>query len=599
LTGFAEGIELPTLRALDLITWNVRLSGSSIRLIWVAPLFYLVGFCALGAIFGLGSRWVPAVAAARGALFSFALLFFFDLVSATGRIAPVGAVALSAGLAAGISRSIVPHKASSVRFFRRTAPWMVLAALLAIAGIEWGFWLKERQATSHLAVPSPDAPNIIIIVVDTLRADHLSTYGYHRLTSPNIDQFAGQGALFEVAFSASAWTLPSHASILTGRLPHEHGAVISKYLDDRFRTLPQLLSERGYRTAAFSANTELFTRSFGFGRGFLHFEDRYESVGDAFIRTFYGRHLVNLWRWKLPYVDIVGRKRGPSIGSSTLAWIDAHPGKPFFVFLNYFDPHDPYLPPQPYRGRFSNLSKPGGLINSHLGREYPPLTTAQLQSEVDAYDGAIAYADEAIRELLEGLDKRNLTQNTIVVLTSDHGESFGGHGLLGHGNSLYRDQIHVPLILRWPGKIPSGIRIKAPVSNVSLGVTLLDLVGIKNQNTFTGPSLTQLWARPGETADRPLPVAELVQSPSCPAELRERSPVCSGGMVSMVSPQWQFIFHERFGPALYDWQRDPEEVQDRAKAAGSQRIVSNFMVRLHDSLGRNAVASAGPAARAQ
>lgn len=208
------------------------------------------------------------------------------------------------GLAVTFSRWFYAHPEGMSRFFRRSLPWVVAVAVLAFVGIQGGSWLKERWEVASLPPSASDAPNIMVIVVDTLRADHLSSYGYVRPTSPNIDNLARQGVLFESAFSTAPWTAPAHASLLTGRYPYEHrtfwiGTQIP-YLDDSYPVLPEALRERGYRTVAFSGNTDWFTRRTGFERGFMRFEGYFHSPVEAVMRTYYGEHILPLVLRRLP-----------------------------------------------------------------------------------------------------------------------------------------------------------------------------------------------------------------------------------------------------------------------------------------------------------
>jgi arylsulfatase A-like enzyme len=291
----------------------------------------------------------------------------------------------------------------------------------------------QTQLTEPTAIlASPDTPNILLIVIDTLRSDHLSSYGYERSTSPTIDSLAEQGVLFENTFSTSPYTAPSHASLLTGRYPREHGAqwiTRRPILDDRYPTLPQALKARGYRTAAFSANRFWFTREQGLGRGFIHFEDNFHSPGDMAVRTFYGRKFEEFILRRL-FEDYPWRQQARDINNSVVHWLQRDPDIPFFAFLNYFDAHDPYFPPQPYRSEFSALENPGGIVNSYQNRYSPKLTPQELQNEIDAYDGAISYVDDHIAQLLAEIRRLGLGDNVLVIITSDHGKPLGSTVLL-------------------------------------------------------------------------------------------------------------------------------------------------------------------------
>ncbi len=316
----------------------------------------------------------------------------------------------------------------------------------------------------------------------------------------------------------------------------------------------------GFRTGAFSANTVFFSRWMGFGPGFLHFEDVFGSPADMAARTLYGRKFYQFVLERLGYEDIPGRKHARNVNRSLLRWLDANRARPFFCFVNYFDAHDPYLPPEPYRSKFSNRKSPGGALNSFILRldlERPD----QLQGEIDAYDGAIAYLDDEIGRLLAALEERGLAGNTLVAIVSDHGESFGEHGLLLHRNALYLEVVRVPLLIIWPGHLPQGAKVVAPVSIASLPSTILDLLGDAGQTAFPGPSLASLWKEAAPPAAWPYPLAELAQFRF--GRVR-KNPAYSGAMKSLITPQWQWIRHERLGTSLYDWPHDSREENDLA-----------------------------------
>ncbi len=362
---------------------------------------------------------------------------------------------------------------------------------------------------------------------------------------------------------------------MTGRYTYEHGADGTKSLDGRYPTIAEVLRARGYRTGAFSGNYWVFNRNEGFGRGFVHFEDFYFSIGDMAVSTLYGRLLEQeVLHRGLGLKFKIARKHAADINHSVLRWIGENEGRPFFAFLNYYDPHAPYIPPQPYLSKFSRLREPAGLINTDwdMNHIYVPMTPEQLQDEVDAYDGTIAYVDDYIGKLLAELQARGLAQNTLVVVTADHGEMFGEHGLLEHTNSLYREVIHVPLIFWWPGHVPEGKRVAQPVTNVALPATLLDLIGGNEGAIFPGPSLAPLWKEPDTNRDWPYPLAEVAQIPWVPPQHL----TAQGAMKSVLSPQWQYIEHEVLGAELYDWRNDPDEAHNLIQTPELQATVERF-----------------------
>jgi arylsulfatase A-like enzyme len=581
VTGLIEGTALWGLQQIGWLSGSLTFQGFSVEIVWIATLFDLLLFCALGLALGLAARLLPQLPVASVSVFLFACLTFLDWLAIllAGRVRiwaiPVPAI----GLAVQFARWFHKHQQAIVRFWSKSVPWLGVVALLTLVGIQGGSWLEEWIGVARLPAAAPDLPNVLVIVVDTLRADHLSSYGYPRLTSPNLDRIARQGVLFESAFSTSSWTQPAHASMLTGRYTYEHGAELYKRLDDRYPTIAEALQARGYRTGAFSANFRVFCRRLGFGRGFHHFEDYYRSADNVVVNTFYGRMAeAYVLRHGFGLEDEIGRRLADDINRALLGWIDRGQGRPFFAFLNYFDVHDPYVPPQPYRSMFSPLENPGGLINSYWGVDhiYVPTTPEQLQGEVDAYDGAIAYVDHHIDQLLGELHARGLAENTLVVITSDHGESFGEHGLLQHTNSLYREVIHVPLIIWWPGHVPEGVRVDEPVTIAALPATVLDLVAQDGQTLFPGPSLGQLWDDSRIGSDWPYPIAELAQHPWSPTQ----NPSAHGAMKSALSSEWHYITHEKFGEELYAWPVDRQETLNLADRPDTQPVTEQFKTYL-------------------
>jgi arylsulfatase A-like enzyme len=580
--GLVEGVERLGFQHLGWLTWDVGKLYVSSPIVWISTLVDLAIAVILGLALLVLAQIFRRVPALRLAVFLFSFLAFYDWlgVIGVGRIRHLGIIGLSLGVAAVFTRWFTKHQVSILRFWRRTLPWVATGALLVLIGIQAGNWLQERMALARLPQPAPDSPNVLVIVVDALRADHLGAYGYARETSPNIDRLAHQGVLFENAIATSSWTFPSHTSMLTGRYPHELGVMGPGRYDGRYPTLGQALEARGYRTGAFSANTFFFCRAVGLGRGFIHFEDYFGSIQDMAARTFFGEEFDGLFLQRLGFEDVPGRKRAPEVDRETIRWLARNSGRPFFAFLNYFDVHDPYLPPQPYRSRFSKLKKPGGIINTWVLRNYPRLTPEQLQGEVDAYDGGIAYADHSIGQLLAELARHDLERNTLVIITSDHGESFGEHGLLTHRNALYREVIHVPLIFWWPGHLPADVRVSTPISTTELPATIMQLVGVREEKEFPAPSLAKLWSAPNHGAHWQLPMSELAHMGFEP----KQNPLRYGAMKSLVSLNWQYILHSKFGAQLYDWQNDPGELHNLAGTPEGQGIVRQLSEQLQEIL---------------
>jgi arylsulfatase A-like enzyme len=241
------------------------------------------------------------------------------------------------------------------------------------------------------------------------------------------------------------------------------------------------------------------------------------------------------------------------------------------------DVHDPYMPPQPYRDKFSTEKNPGGLLNWQF-RVPATLTPKELQSEVDAYDGAIAYVDDQIDKLIAEVQRRDPGRDLLVVLTSDHGEQFNEHGGFLHGGQLHRELLEVPLIF-WRSKgMIQGVRVNRPVSNAAIPATIASLVGVQG-NQFANPSLDHLWREPEEAKKWPFPLAELKQRDwEAP-----RLPVHYGSMRSLVSPTHHYIQNEGLEPELYDWMGDRSEKKNLAKDPEMKIVIDRFRNQLSNN----------------
>ena len=317
-------------------------------------------------------------------------------------------------------------------------------------------------------------PNVLLISIDTLRADHLSSYGYVRPTSPNIDRLAREGTLFTRAYASSSWTIPSHMTMFTSLPPSLHGVDdVGKRLDPARITLAQRLRDSDYQTAAFVSGPTMHA-AFGFDRGF----DRYENTstftdedftrGDATRPTAATRHRS--------HQDVTS----PVVAERVEHWIDADARPPFFLFVHFWDPHYDYIPPPPYDTRFDPSWK-GDFDFSNV--EYNMAISADMPARalrhlVALYDGELAFTDAAVGRLIGALEQRGWLDNTLIALTSDHGEEFFDHGGKGHMTTLFEEMLHVPLIFRMPSAVRAGRRSDAIFGSVNLMPTLLGVVGV-------------------------------------------------------------------------------------------------------------------------
>jgi arylsulfatase A-like enzyme len=332
-----------------------------------------------------------------------------------------------------------------------------------------------------LGCTAAPTPNILIVLIDTFRADRVGAYGSTRSLTPFLDELAAEGTLFERAYSTSAWTPPAVASLFTSRHPAQHRiTALGSVLDDSELTLAESLRPLGYRTAGFSTN--LFVRQqTGFGQGFD--------------------------RLSLHLADLEGRtkQRATFLEGEVLRWLDENPAgsapAPTLLYLHFMDTHSPYEPSDPMLERFApGISRPATVaLNERLVGDGDPKRFATFTDEDAAqlaalYDAEVAGLDAALRGLFEQLSARGFLDDAIVVVLSDHGEEFGEHGRYLHGGQLFEESVRIPLLVSGAG-IPAGQRVTQNVSIVDVAPTLLDLLGRPVPASFEGRSLAPLLTR--------------------------------------------------------------------------------------------------------
>lgn len=591
-TGLLEGLGLLIFHGYG---WgNSRIpEGVSASIVWISAAVNLGLFLLAAFLFLLIRRALRCKWTLRPMLFVFAFLLFVDLLGVSGRIGPLGMIVFSAGLASFVGRWLYSQVDGVRRWTPRATAVLGLVAVAAFLGIEGTAHSRELGLVKNLPAAAQGAPNVVVIVVDTLRADHLSSYGYSRPTSPFLEQMSQQGTQFQDAISPSSWTLPAHQSILSGRYPHEHGQVREQMVNQNLPSLGRALAAQGYRTGAFSANTDFFCRRAGFAASFQHFEDYFYSAGDMVYRTFWGRLFFRTYVAELlGFDELPGRKKAADVNAEMWHWVGEDRQRPFFAFLNYFDVHYPYIPEQPFRSKFADDRKQQAcrptwafrLNPLHRPTEFERLLQMSpecFQVQMDQYDGGVAYVDQQIASLMAELHRRSLDQNTIVVVTSDHGESFREHGLVTHGTSLYRELIHVPLLVWWPGHVPAGERIDRPISTASLPATILDLVGADVHDDYPIPSLTALWKKPSATTAWPDPVSEMAQDIYIPPQY----PAYKGWLKSITDSQWHLIVAEHDPAELYDWPDDLAETRNVVESIEGKTVAAEFNTKLWNQLG--------------
>jgi hypothetical protein len=338
------------------------------------------------------------------------------------------------------------------RFFTRLSTITIVCLLpVGINLLDFVRWSK----------PEPPFRNLIMISLDTLRADHLGCYGYKTETSPNIDAFASEGVLFNRAISQSSWTLPAHASLFTGVYPSVHGAVSKKRsLPLSFLTLAEILRNEGYVTAAFTGGGYL-NPIFGFKQGFMEY-----------------RHLHS--------VD----------SDEVLNYLEEHEKEPCFLFLHTYKIHNYHVPDDmkdmvqsEFAGEFKDLESIMSFVDQHLFLDLDDESWKRMEYLHRRYDISILHIDKQFGSLMDGLKDRGLAERTLVVLMSDHGEEFGEHGRTYHGGTLYNEQVHVPLIMKLPGVIPDGLIVNDIVELMDTFPTVLEYLGIEAPENIDGRSL--------------------------------------------------------------------------------------------------------------
>jgi arylsulfatase A-like enzyme len=380
----------------------------------------------------------------------------------------------------------------------------------------------------------------LLVGVDTLRPDHLGCYGYARNTSPNIDRLAGRGVLLENTISQCPWTLPSFATVLTSLYPTQHGAGIDmNRLRTTFPTLANILSDNGYATGGI-INVSVLSPEFGVDRGF----DYYDATAPTVKRI------------------------ADEITSDALEWIGLHEHEPFFLFVHYFDPHLSYSPPAPYdtlfdpdyEGRIGRSFDRDKYLEmkDDLFRNEGEQTAADWNHIRALYDGEIAFTDEAIGDLLQGLEKLDLRERTLIVFLSDHGEEFFEHKGYGHGHTLFREVIEVPLIFSLPGVLPEGVRLSRQVRLVDVMPTILDLLDIDVDVRLEGTSLTPWLVGEGR--------APMVRGGMFPPEVAYSEGLRRGGERKSVATQtWKLIYDVATEEEiLLNLEQDPGEMNNLA-----------------------------------
>jgi len=504
--------------------------------IWLAPLTSIAVFALFGGLLWAGGRAIrrPVTVRVLSAIAVAAVLWTW--IGQTGRLheAATGIFAFAVSYRIAISRRPSPTA-------RRWLNWsaaggaLLIAAMIAYTVLDSA--LRERRATNVLP-EAPDAPNVLLVVLDTQRAASMSVHGGTPGTTPGLERWAEQGLVFDHALSSSSWTLPSHATMFTGRHNTELGTDPYTPLGHEHLTLAEFFAGQGYRTGGFVANLFYASEFFGLARGFHRYRDHPGSVGMILVSSFWPRRVVRGIRTLRGVPKDFPEKAAPVVSRQFLDWLGEDENRPFFAFLNYFDAHAPYDAPSEYLSDPEAPSLPWyrrGLLASR----YSP---AELSAMENAYDGAVRFVDHEVDLVLQELDRRGLLERTIVVITSDHGETFGEHGRVGHGHTLYPEETHVPLVIRLPESLdrelsgPRNSHIAAPVGLRDLPATLLDLLDLPSE--FPGRSFL--------TEQRPDTLLTEIDT----------------GWFGLTGGGFRYLVRPDGSEELYDFAADPGHTQD-------------------------------------
>ncbi len=467
-------------------------------------------------------------------------------------------------------------------------------AVLVLSGLP-----KQQPLLSPRAGPQPApparAPNVLLVTMDTVRADHLSVYGYSRDTTPSLRRFATEATLFRNAISTSDITLSSHASIFTGLAARMHGAHMTATseagngLAPRFRTMAEILLDAGYATAAVVANRAMLTHDYGMDQGF---EDTRQVKPVTFFygaKPYYLRQMLRdvLSRFAPPWQAQRRLSTAGDINREAFAALErtCGAGRPWFLFLNYMDAHQPYAPPPPFSNLFPGSGE-GDPRRDYMAEYDQILAGRRSLSEnerrylISQYDGGIAYEDRCLGLLLAHLRDIGAYENTLIIITSDHGEAFGEKGFVSHGVSVYQDQVRVPLLIKYPGSRAAAV-VEDLVSGVDLLPTVLSAASLPVPPGLPGSDLRATTPPAGRT----------VISESYPSRrLCRLNPQLCRVERALFSGAEKLIVSSAGKRELYDTARDPGEQNNLyGTAAGPlETALAGWLRHTPDGMGRAA-----------
>ncbi len=422
----------------------------------------------------------------------------------------------------------------------------------------------------------PPMPNIIILLLDTARAQSFSGYGYPRPTSPHIDALGAESVVYEQAIAPGCWSLPSQVSLLTGMFPAKHGAhELHLSYAHGYAMLPEVLHEAGYHTLGISPNSWM-SDEFGVTHGFERYLKLWQyrptapapPVHTSGVGTWLDRELQrSYWRHIFPH-----RNRAQHVNRHIRALVTRTP-EPFFLYAIYWDMHLPYAARESYAARWL---PPGVTLSQaqQINRDplqylagHMPMSEEDFAVLQACYDGALASLDAEIGALVTWLRQRGVLDRTLLIITSDHGENIGDHGLMSHAYSLHDTLIHVPLIVRYPELFPPGQRVTQQVQLTDLFPTVLDILGLDVHHVRQELQGGSLLAPAPDTSEERLAYAEMLAPHPSVASLNRRTgtpehtprPAFDRALRCLRTPATKVIWASDGNHALYDLRLDPHE----------------------------------------
>jgi arylsulfatase A-like enzyme len=587
--------------------------------LWLVPLTYLLLFLVMGLLLALATWLWPRRAGWLSPRLIGLCAILPILLVAGPQIYVEAWLVFALGLASCLAPILEHAAVRRPRWLIGSVP-VLLAMVLAQAGWIFGGDRLKQWREDGRPLPPPGSPNVLLVVLDTVRADRLSLYGYERGTTPTLERLARRGLRFDGARAAAPWTLASHATLFTGRWPHELDVKWMYPLRGDVPTLAEYLGTRGYATAGFVGNTFYCAYDSGLDRGFTHYQDYILAPFDA-LRSVYLADVALNTLARLGPAPGSGFPTGPSLpvpgpalrsythtarkdaGEVNLEFLDwlsrrREPRRPFFAFLNYADAHTPYILPPGGTYRFGSAPRTPAdlwlLLEGWSQVDKRKLSAKALNLARDTYDNCLAYLDQRLGELFDNLERHGILDQTLVVVTADHGEGLGEHELFEHGESLYRTEIHVPLLIVLPERGRFRGIVTEAVSLRDIPATVAELVASGRESPFSGRSLDRLWRDRlpppvGPAAGDPVLSELAVANPMDPNQ--GRSPARRGGLISLAEGDLVYIRNTGDGSEeLFDQRADPRELSNLllnpARTDTVRPIVQRFRVRLDQIIAR-------------